>query len=276
MHPVFLWCALVLYALAIVLALPSAIRGRPALSSVALSVLMLGLALNGAALVAAALRLHRLPIIDVQSALSFFAFNVTLAFFLAYRRYHITWLGVLILPFIFIMTLAAALNPGRPLLSSKLQGGWLIVHSTAMILGYTGLFLTFVAAVMYLIQEGELKAKRPRSLYNRLPSLEVCNRLYDRSLVFGLICLSVGILTGCVWASRAWQGTWELDPKILATLFTWLIYLLLCSTRFSGTWRGRRSAYMAILGFLAVMVTFLGISFLSSQHGYFPTISRMH
>ncbi len=276
MHPVFLWCALAFYGVAMVWVLPSAARGRPTLTSIALSALTLGLALNGAALMMAALRLHRLPVIDVQSALSFFAFNVTLAFFLAYHRYHVTWLGVLILPFVFAMTLIAALNPSRPLVSTTLRGGWLIVHSSAMILGYTGLFLTFVAAVMYLMQEGELKSKHPRFFYNRLPSLEVSDRLYDRSLVFGLICLSVGILTGCVWASRAWQGTWELDPKILATLFTWFIYLILCSTRFSGAWRGRRSAYVAILGFVAVMVTFLGVSFLSSQHGFFPTISRMH
>ncbi|MGH9470758.1 MAG: cytochrome c biogenesis protein CcsA, partial [Terriglobia bacterium] len=276
MHPAFLWSALAFYGLGIVLSLPSAFLGRAVLSPAAISALTVGLVLNGAELVIAAVQLHRLPVMDVQSALSFLAFNVALAFLLLYRRYYITWLGVLVLPFVFALTLAAALNPGRPLASSTLRGGWLVAHSMAMILGYTGLFLTFAAAVMYLMQEGELKSKRPRSLYGRLPSLEICDRLYDRSLAFGLICLSAGILTGCLWASRAWQGTWELDPKILATLFTWFIYLVLCSTRFSRGWRGRRSAYVAILGFAAVMITFLGASFLSSQHGYFPTISRMH
>ncbi len=278
MHPGLLWCALALYGLGIVLALPSIALGRAPLRSAALAALSLGLILNGASLVAAALRLHRLPVIDIQSALSFFAFNTTLAFFLAYRRYKVTWLGVLILPFVFLMTLAAALNPGHPFTASTstLRGGWLVVHVSGMILGYTGLFLTFVAAVMYLLQVSELKSKHPQSLYYRLPSLEICDQIYDRSLVLGLICLSVGILTGCIWASRAWRGTWELDPKILASLLTWFIYLLLFSTRFSGSWRGRRSAYMAILGFAAMMVTFLGVSFLSSQHGYFPTIHQMH
>lgn len=276
MHPAFLWSALAFYGLGLVLSLPSVFLGRAALSPAALSALAAGLVLNGAALVIAALRLHRLPVIDVQSALSFLAFNVALAFLLLHRRYYVTWLGVLVLPFVFALTLAAALNPGRPLTSSTLHGGWLVAHSLAMILGYTGLFLTFAAAVMYLAQQGELKSKRPRFFYGRLPSLELCERLYDRSLAFGLICLSAGILTGCLWASRVWQGTWELDPKILATLFTWFIYLVLCTTRFNGEWRGRRSAYLAIVGFAAVMITFLGASFLSSQHGYFPTISRMH
>lgn len=241
-----------------------------------LAALSIGLFLNGAALVFAAVHLHRLPVVDIRSALSFFAFNVTLAFFLVYRRYQITWLGVLIFPFVFLLTLAAVLNSSRPFASSAMRGGWLLVHSSAMILGYTGLFLTFVAAILYLMQEGVLKSKQPKAFYERLPSLEVCNRLYDRSLVFGLVCLSIGIITGCLWASRAWSGDWELDPKILATLLTWFLYIVLFSTRFSGSWRGRRSAYAAIFGFAATMVTFLGVSFLSSQHGYFPIISRVH
>ena len=276
MHPVLLGSALAFYALGTLLTIPSIVRRRPSVGAGSLAALSAGLFLNGTALVFAAVRLHRLPVVDVGSALSFFAFNVALAFFLVYRRTQLTWLGVLIFPFVDLLTLAAVLNPAPTFISSTLRGGWLLVHSSAMILGYTGLFLTFVAAVLYLLQEGELKSKHPRVFYDRLPSLEVCNRLYDRSLVFGLVCLSVGIITGCLWASRAWSGDWELDPKILATLLTWFLYIALCSTRFSGNWRGRRSAYAAIFGFAAIMVTFLGVSFLSSQHGYFPIVSRMH
>ncbi|MGH9771420.1 MAG: cytochrome c biogenesis protein CcsA [Candidatus Acidiferrales bacterium] len=275
MHSGLLEAALAFYGLGTLLTIPSIIRRRPSVGVGSLTALSAGLFLNGAALVFAAVQLRRLPVVDVRSALSFFAFNVTLAFFLLYRRYHITWLGVLIFPFVFLLTLAAVLNPARPFVSSTLRGGWLLVHGSAMILGYTGLFLTFVAAILYLLQEGVLKSKQPRAFYDRLPSLEVCNRLYDRSLAFGLVCLSVGIITGALWASRAWGGNWELDPKILATLLTWFLYIALFSTRFSGSWRGRRSAYVAIFGFAATMVTFLGISFLSLQHGYFPIVSRI-
>lgn len=275
-HPGLIWGALAFYGLGLALTIPSVVRGRAGLSARAVLALTAGLVLNGAALVEAALRLDRLPIVDIQSALAFLAFNVALAFFIAYRRYRNSWLAALVLPFVFIMTLAAALHPGQPILSSSLSGGWLVLHAATMILGYTGIFLTFVAAVLYLLQEGQLKSKRPKVFYARLPALEVCDRLYDRSLIFGLICLSVGIFTGCVWASRDWRGTWELDPKILASMFTWLLYLLLSSTRFSGAWRGRRSAYVAIAGFAAMMITFLGASFLSSQHGFFPAVSRLH
>lgn len=274
MHPEILWLALAFYAVGIVLALPSMARGRPALNPSALAVLGSGLALNGAALVRNAVYLHRLPLTDVETGFAFLAFCVAAAFFLIYLRYRITWPGILVLPFAFALTLAAALTSGPAGGSAALYGVWLAVHSLTMLLGYTGLFLTFVAAVMYLVQSGELKSKRPKALYFYLPPLEVCDRLYDQSLVFGLICLTTGIVTGFLWASRDWSGLWEVDPKILASVFTWLIYVVLGSTRMRGSWGGRRSAYVAIFGFAAMMVTFLGVSFLSSQHGYFPVISR--
>ena len=240
-----------------------------------LGALALGLLAHAASLAVAAARIHRLPVTDVRSALSFFSFLATGAFFFVYLRYRITSLGIFMLPLVFALTLLAALRPGRPFDSSAFRGGWLLVHISSTILGYTGFLLTFVAAIMYLIQERELKSKKPRAFYYRLPSLEVCDELYYRSLVFGLPFLSVGILTGFVWASRAWKGPWEFDPKILASLVTWLIYLLLFSTRLSGTWRGRRSAYVAIFGFAAMMLTFLGVSLWSGQHGYFPKLGQL-
>ncbi len=272
MHAALLWTALGFYSLGIILTLPSLIRRRPSLSPASLGAVGLGLLSHGAALAVRAGEIHRLPVTDVRSALSFFSFLATLAFFLVYLRYRITSLGIFMLPLVFVLTLISALHPGRSFQSAAFRSGWLLVHIASILLGYTGLFLTFVAAMMYLIQEKELKSKKPRAFYYRLPSLEVCDELYYRSLVFGLPFLSLGILTGFVWASRAWRGPWELDPKILASLVTWVIYLILFSTRLSGSWRGRRAAYVAIFGFAAMMVTFLGVSLVSGQHGYFPRL----
>jgi cytochrome c-type biogenesis protein CcsB len=270
MYSDLLWLALILYFVGIVLTVPSVMKHRPSLPSSSLIALGAGLAFHAASLAARAVSLDRLPVIDVQSALSFFAFLVTLAFFLAYLRYRINVLGIFMLPLVFVLTLFSALRPGPSFQSTAFRSGWLMIHISSIMLGYVGFFLTFVAAVMYLIQEGQLKSKNPQQTYYRLPSLEVCDQLYFRSLKFGLPFLTVGILTGFVWAARAWHGHWELDPKILAALVTWLIYLFLFSARLSGTWPGRLSAYVAIVGFAAIMVTFVGISFVSGWHGYLP------
>ena len=270
MHDACLWIALAFYALGILLIVPSVMRRRPSLSPASLGALGVGLAAHATALVVLALPMHRLPVIDVRSALSFYAFLVTLAFFFVYLRYRIVSLGLFMLPLVFVLTLISALHPARSFDSSAFRGGWLLVHITSIFLGYTALFLTFVASVMYLFQEHELKSKQPRAFYYRLPSLRVCEEIYYRSLLLGLPFLSVGILTGFVWASRTWKGPWEFDPKILAALVTWMIYLVLFSARVSGGWRGKRAAYIAIIGFCAILVTFVGASFLSGEHGYIP------
>jgi cytochrome c-type biogenesis protein CcsB len=275
MRDTFLWAALGLYGLGIVLILPSVIRRRPSLSTASLGALGLGLLSHALALAAQAARIHRLPVTDVRGALSFYAFLVTLAFFFVYLRYRITSLGLFMLPLVFLLTLISALRAERPFDSSAFRGGWLLVHIGSTILGYTGFLLTFVAGVMYLMQEKELKSKNPRAFYYRLPSLDILDELSYRSLVFGFPFLSLGIVTGFVWASRTWKGPWELDPKILASLITWLIYLGLFSTRVSGGWGGRRAAYVAICGFAAMMLTFVGISLLSGQHGYIPKLGQI-
>jgi len=272
MQGVLLWVAVVLYGLGTLLLIPSVANRRPAISPASLAALGLGLLAHASSIALVATRIHRLPVTDVRSALSFYAFLVTLAFFFLYLRYRITSLGLFMLPFVLVLTLVSAFHPVRPFDLSAFRGGWLAVHIGSTILGYTGFFLTFVAAVMYLIQEKELKSKKPRTFYYRLPSLELCDELYYRSLLFGLPLLTLGILTGFIWASRTWKGPWEFDPKILASMVTWLTYLVLFSTRVSGGWRGRRAAYIAIFGFAAIMVTFLGISLLSGTHGYVPTL----
>jgi len=275
MHDAFLWTALVFYGLGILLIVPSVKRRRPSLSPASLGALGVGLLAHAGALAAETVSIHRLPVTDVRAALSFYAFLVTLAFFSVYLRYRIVSLGLFMLPLVFLFTLVSTLHLGGPFDSSAFRGGWLLVHIGSTFLGYTALFLTFVAAVMYLIQEHQLKAKQPRGVYYRLPSLEVCDELYYRSLLVGLPLLSLGILTGFVSASRTWKGPWELDPKILASLLTWLIYLVLFSTRVGGGWRGRRAAYIAIFGFAAILVTFMGVSLLSGQHGYFPKLGEV-
>jgi cytochrome c-type biogenesis protein CcsB len=274
MQVVLLWVGLVFYGVGTFLLVPSVADRRPSISPASLAALGLGLLAHAGSIALEAARIHRLPVTDVRSALSFYALLVTVALFFLYLRYRITSLGLFMLPFVFVLTLISAFRPVRPFDLSAFRGGWLAVHISSAILGYTALFLTFVAAVMYLMQERELKSKTPRAFYYRLPSLELCDEIYYRSLLFGLPLLTLGILTGFIWASRTWKGPWEFDPKILASLLSWLIYLVLFSTRVSGAWRGRRAAYVAIFGFATIMATFLGVSLLSGPHGYVPTLRQ--
>jgi cytochrome c-type biogenesis protein CcsB len=121
---------------------------------------------------------------------------------------------------------------------------------------------------MYLIQENELKRKRPQAFYYRLPSLEICDDLAYRALSIGFPLLTIGIVAGSFWASRAWGKYWGWDPKMVWSFITWLIYAILIHFRLSAGLRGRRAAWMSIVGFFFVLITFIGTRFLGTAHPF--------
>jgi len=127
-------------------------------------------------------------------------------------------------------------------------------------LGYGTFAVAFCLAIIYLIQEHQLKRKKPGAFYYRLPSLEVLDFLSHKILSFGFPCLTIAIITGAMWASKAWGSYWSWDPKETWSLITWFIYAALIHTRVAVGWRGRKAAYLAIIGFIFILFTFLGVS----------------
>ena len=144
-----------------------------------------------------------------------------------------------------------------------LRSLWLYLHVPSIFLGYAAFFVAFASGVMYLIQENELKRKRPQGFYYRLPSLEVCDELGYKSLSIGFPFVTLGIVAGALW-----QPPWPLDPKIIASFITWLTYTVLIAYRLSMGLRGRRAALMAIVGFILVLITFVGTRSQGSAHSF--------
>jgi cytochrome c-type biogenesis protein CcsB len=200
---------------------------------------------------------RHLPLTNLSEALCFFAWCITLTFMIASFRYKTNVLGAFILPLVSMMTVFSQLiweenHSIPPLLRSK----WIYFHSTVAFLAYAAFFLSFISSVLYLVQEKELKAKRFRFLYFRLPSLQVCDDMLQRSLFAGFILMSITILTGALWAQQAWGHYWSWDPKQTASLISWGIYLFLVNYRLSAGWRGKRAAYISIIGFVSILFTF--------------------
>ena len=112
-----------------------------------------------------------------------------------------------------------------------------------------------------LIQERQLKTKRLGAWFHRLPNLDVLDELNYRCLTIGFPLLTVGIITGAVWAQQAWGTYWSWDPKETWSLITWLLYAGLLHGRLTVGWRGRRAAIWALIGFGSVLFTFLGVNY---------------
>jgi cytochrome c-type biogenesis protein CcsB len=122
--------------------------------------------------------------------------------------------------------------------------------------------VAFGAGIMYLLMERELKRKKLGAIFKRLPSLNVLDDINYRCLTIGFPLLTLGIITGSIWASLAWGSYWTWDPKEVWSLITWLLYAALLHGRMTVGWRGRKAAILAIVGFCAVLFTFLGVNLL--------------
>ena len=210
------------------------------------------------------------PVLTLKAALSFFAWTIIGAYLIFHIKFKLMVLGSFIAPLAACLMIVSSAMPGvevhvKPMFKSL----WLTVHVAASFLGNGMFAVTFIAAIMYLIQERHIKSKKFGSLYSRLPALEVLDSISYHSLMYGFPFLTVGMITGAIYAQQALGSYWRWDPKEVWSLITWLFYAVLLHQRLTVGWRGRRAAFMAILAFLVLCFTFIGASlWLSDYHSF--------
>lgn len=210
------------------------------------------------------------PISNLFEALNFFAWSIVCAYFILQYRFRIKVLGALVLPIaIVLMTFSLTLDTTIAPLIPALQSNWLGIHTTLAFLGNAFFVVAFAGSVLYLVQERQLKNRNLGSLFHRLPSLDVLDRLQYRSLTIGFPLMTFGIITGAIWGASAWGSYWSWDPKETWSLITWFIYAALLHARLTIGWRGRKAAWLSIVGFGAILFTFLGVNLLlGGLHSY--------
>ncbi|MGI6656991.1 MAG: c-type cytochrome biogenesis protein CcsB [Desulfobulbus sp.] len=203
------------------------------------------------------------PLASHHEAVSFFAWSVSCCYLLFRWRYTIKNLGLFVGVLVLGLMLVAAFSSRAPVsLPPAMQTWWLPVHASVTLFAEAFLGLACIGGIMYLLQERQIKKKRFGLLYLRLPSLETLDRLNHHCLSIGFPLFTLGIITGSLWAKQAWGAYWQWDPKETWSLITWFIYAGTVHQRFTVGWRGRRVAMLSIAGFLAVLFTFWGASFL--------------
>jgi cytochrome c-type biogenesis protein CcsB len=102
-----------------------------------------------------------------------------------------------------------------------------------------------------------------------LPSLARLDMLTYRIIAIGLVLLSIGIITGAMWANEAWGAYWSWDPKETAALLSWIIYASFMHLHTRSAWRGERGAWVSIVGFASIMFCYLGVNiWISGLHSY--------
>lgn len=204
-----------------------------------------------------------------REALSLYSWLMVAVYLLVQLKYRLNILGSFIAPLAFLMSLATfTFGAGSSELPPGLKTYWLPLHVSLAFLGNAVFALAFGVSLIYLLQEYQLKKKKLRLLHERFPSLETLDRLNYVFLVWGFPLMTLGILTGSMWAGVYWGNYWSWEPRQISSALTWLLYGALLQGRITAGWRGKKAAIWTILGFVVVLGYFLwGEAVFPSRHG---------
>jgi cytochrome c-type biogenesis protein CcsB len=259
-----------LYAVGTVGYLIYIIRTNPAIHRIAYGFLLAGFLSHTLGLLLLAGHIRQMPVTTLPQTFSLFAWAVVGSYLAFQLKFNIRILGTFVSPLAVIFMLLSSAIPSRAIPSSQLfKSVWLTLHVATMFIGMAIFALAFCAGIMYLLQERQIKSKNFGLLYRRLPSLEVLDSLNYVCLTFGFPLITIGLISGFVYAGAVWRSFWHWDPKEILSVVTWLIYAVLLHERLAVGWRGRRAAIMAIIGFSVILVTFVGTSVILKVHHSF-------
>jgi cytochrome c-type biogenesis protein CcsB len=217
------------------------------------------------------------PLSNQYESLIFMAWAVILFYLCIEYKYRdrVRIIGAVVVFLGFLSIAVASLLPYRyqaaePLVPA-LQSYWLHIHVTTTFIGYAGFTVSFALSILYLLKaRAEVRVGQGGAgVLARFPESYFLDDLSYRSIAMGFPFLTMGIITGAIWANYSWGTYWSWDPKETWSLITWLIYAAYLHARITAGWRGKRTAYLSIIGYASVIFTYFGVNFLlTGLHAY--------
>ena len=236
-----------------------------------------GLATHITGILTRGLSEHRVPwgnMYEFIMAISCMAVIVLVAVAIRYQAYYV---GLFVMvPVVFALGLAVTVvyTPAGALVPA-LQSYWIAIHVTAMIVA-SGLYIVgAVVTVMYLAvdrYQRRTAAGQPSrigGIIQHLPKALVLDRLSYRAILFAFPVWTFGIMAGAIWADQAWGRYWGWDPKETWSFVTWVVYAGFLHARATAGWRGRRAAYIQLVGFGCLLFNLVGVNiWITGLHSY--------
>jgi ABC-type transport system involved in cytochrome c biogenesis permease subunit len=222
------------------------------------------------------MRAGHVPFASATSAISTFVWLLALAYLYVELTTSERAMGVFILPLLVVLQAIPAFSAisDEPR-SAMLESPWFNVHIPSLLFAYASFALAGVLGITYVLQFKEIKAKDLGFFYERLPSLNVLDEMNLRAVKIGWLFLTVGLVTGGIWASQLEpspdsSGSMSMaDPKIFVAVLCWAVYSFELYAQRAIGWRGRRAAWLSAVGFGIVLLNFVPVSyFFTTAHNF--------
>ncbi len=225
------------------------------------------------------------PISNLFESLCFLSWGLILAQLILEREYQTPIISTLSIPIILLTLGFACFVLPEDLRSSSnlvpaLRSSWLVMHVSVVMLSYASLIIgSCLSASVLLIDNNQALQIRSNSIgiggYKisndepknevikpyKFSHLEKLDTLSYRSILVGFVLLTLGLVSGAVWANEAWGTWWSWDPKETWAFISWLFYAAYLHMRISKGWQGRKPALLATGGFFIVLICYLGVNF---------------
>ncbi len=264
---VLFWIAVLLYAAAFITYVYFFTSKKESIGKIATYIVFVGWVAHFFSILFRGLAVQHLPIASSYESVSAISWSVITAYLIVeyYSQIKVVGIFVTILTCLLMgygwtqYTLPAALR-------SELRSAWVALHVTVIFIGYGAIIIAAGLAILYLLQERQLKSRKPSNLFKRLPSLETLDQMSYRAIAIAVPFLSMGIAAGAIWMQVAWEG--RPDIIVAAAGLTWLLLVAYLLLRHFAGWRGRKAAMLAIAGFVAILlIHFVVVPYLSQFHG---------
>lgn len=252
--------ALFLYLISSALYFAFAGTRKEKMASAAYTVLVVALLVHTVCIAVRGFNAGRLPLTNQYEFATAFAWGIALCFLIFVKKFNFEMLGVVIVPLVFLVIGYASMqSKDIHALMPALQSAWLGIHVSMAIIGYGGFGVAFGVAIMVLLKDR----------LSKIPDEKTLDLIIYRAVALGMLFLTMCMITGAIWAKKAWGSYWSWDPKETWSLITWIIYAIFLHMRTRKGMSGKRLAVFAIVGFLCVIFTYIGVNtLLSGLHSY--------
>lgn len=199
--------------------------------------------------------LKTIPLSTVHDALSFLSFSILFVYMIIELRLKNKGSGIFILSFAFILELISTFNlTWEAETNELLSSPTFAIHASLSIMGYTAMSISTLYAIMYIIQNHNLKKRNLGKLFTQLPALSFLEMMSIQSAFMGIILLGIGLLLGHIQAEAVMGEFWPNDIKVIATDIVWILYLAGYIIAQFLRVRGRKMAYLSIAGYFILVV----------------------
>ena len=231
------------------------------------------------------------PLSNLYESLIFLSWGISVIHIFIEQKTKSRLFGALSTPLMFFLssfsslTLPIEMQKALPLVPS-LQSNWLMMHVSMMMISYSTLIVGSLLSILYLFfnfftNRSKIKSEISTNLtdipsltlaklnLSKLSLLDIVDTWSYRIIGLGFPFLTIGIISGAVWANEAWGSYWSWDPKETWALITWLVFAIYLHSRLIKGWEGKEAAMLGSCGFFVIWICYLGVNFLGKGlHSY--------